>query len=191
MKRARSTSPEEDLPTEKRRCPQTDLLTALTQVLSEIRSTPSTGEISAEVMETFKILMLQIEELSSDETNVEGKLVKDETERCLETWLEDLVAQCEADGELLDCFDELSEDDELVLALALEGDGEDEAKEDQHDEEDAFSDSYQHLLSPNHHHLRLRLHKQDNGDDDDDDDEEIIVVDDEDTLEAQHIQVMA
>lgn len=181
-------SPEEDLPTEKRRCPQTDLLTSLTQVLSEIRSTPSTGEISAEVMETFKILMLQIEELSSDETNVEGKLVKDETERCLESWLEDLVAQCEADGELLDCFDDLSEDDELVLALALDDDG---TKENQDDEEDGFSDSYQHILSPSHHHLRLRLHKQDSGDDDDDDDEEIIVVDDEDTLDAQHIQVMA
>ncbi|KAI8337639.1 hypothetical protein BC941DRAFT_425820 [Chlamydoabsidia padenii] len=177
MKRSRSSTPEETgvLPVEKRRCPQTDLLTALTKVLSEIRSTPSTGEISAEVMETFKILMLQIEELSSDE---EGKMVKDETERCLETWLEDLVAQCEADGELLDDFDD---EDGLMLALALD---ETNQQGDTVDDDDVYSEHY--LLSPNHH---LHLHIQE--DEDEDDDEEIIVVDDDDTLDTHHIQVMA
>lgn len=164
---------------EKRRCPQTDLLTSLTQVLAEIRSTPSTGEISAEVMETFKVLMLQIEELSSDETNAEGKLIKDETEQCLESWLEDLVAQCEADGELdFDDFGELSEDGELVLALALQQDQDDDHSDDDGDD--------QHGSASAHHLLSL--------DDEVDDDEEIIIVDDDDddaTLDAQQIQIMA
>ncbi|KAI8098973.1 uncharacterized protein BX664DRAFT_256348, partial [Halteromyces radiatus] len=136
----RSYSNEEAHSSEKRqRCPQTDLLTALTEVLSEIRSTPSTGEISAELMETFKVLMLQIEELSSDETNLEGKLVKDETERCLESWLDDLVAQCEADGELIfeiDDTEQLDEHDELALALDEEQEEKQQQQEDDDDDDD-------------------------------------------------------
>ncbi|CAO3589763.1 unnamed protein product [Absidia cylindrospora] len=194
MKRSGSNI-DDDAPMEKRQCPETDILTTLTQVLSEIRSTPSTGEISAEVMETFKVLMLQIEELSSDETNVEGKLIKDETEQCLELWLEDLVAQCEADGELDfygdddddddDGFGELSDDDDLVLALALQQDQDDEDDNDS-SQNDSTSDQHQH------HHRLLAL------DDEvvEDDEEEIIIVDDEDddvegNLDTQQIQIMA
>ncbi|ORZ14018.1 hypothetical protein BCR42DRAFT_417869 [Absidia repens] len=190
MKRSGSNI-DDEAPMEKRQCPETDLLTSLTQVLSEIRSTPSTGEISAEVMETFKVLMLQIEELSSDETNVEGKLIKDETEQCLESWLEDLVAQCEADGELDfyddddDAFGELSDDDDLVLALALQ--------QGQDDEDDNGSSQNGSTSDQQRHHGLLSF---DDEEVDDDDDEEIIIVDDEDddvegTLDTQQIQIMA
>ncbi|ORZ05428.1 hypothetical protein BCR42DRAFT_428281 [Absidia repens] len=211
MKRHRSSpeSPEEALvSSEKRWCPDTDLLTSLTRVLSEIKSTPSTGEISAEVMETFKVLMLQIDELSSDTTNEEGQLVKDESERCLMSWLEDLVAQCEADGELDDIFfdsqedDEEDDDDALVLALTLEqdpydDDTDEENVDDDDDDDDDDSDNHTHALL--HHHRFLVADKEDvQGDDDDEDDEEIIIVDDDDEdgyddpLDTQqHVQVMA
>ncbi|KAI9497502.1 hypothetical protein BDB00DRAFT_868536 [Zychaea mexicana] len=121
-----------------------DLLTELTQVLAEIKSTPSSGEISAELLETFKLLMLQIERLSADETNTEAVQMKHESERCLESWFDDLLARCEADGELdletleeqlatagYDDDDDDGEDDmeaALSLALALE---EEEAEEEE------------------------------------------------------------
>ncbi|KAI9255715.1 hypothetical protein BDA99DRAFT_418669, partial [Phascolomyces articulosus] len=117
-----------------------DLLTELTHVLSEIKSTPSSGEISAELLETFKLLMLQIERLSSDETNQEAIQMKHESEKCLEGWFDDLLARCEADGELdLETLEEqlaAAGDDEdeddmdaaLSLALALD---EEEAEEEE------------------------------------------------------------
>ncbi|ORX63160.1 hypothetical protein DM01DRAFT_1276684, partial [Hesseltinella vesiculosa] len=95
MKRRSSSVDQEE--SRKRPCVQTELLTSLTNILSEIRSIPSHGELSPELLETFKLVMLQIDELSSDESNAEGRLVKDESERCLESWLEDLLAQCEED----------------------------------------------------------------------------------------------
>lgn len=110
------------------------LLTELTAILAEIKSTPSSGEISAELLTSLRLLMLQIESLSADESNTEAKNMKDESEKCLDLWLQDLVAQCEADGEDL-LFDEGEEEEEkefnvdsdnedeeedLALALALQ-----------------------------------------------------------------------
>ncbi|KAI8986569.1 hypothetical protein BDB01DRAFT_614971 [Pilobolus umbonatus] len=94
----------------------TTLLSELSEVLNTIKSTPSSGEISAEVMETFKILLLEIEHLSADETNIEAKKMKYESDLCLESWFDDLLARCEAEGELdLDDLDlELSESEEEV-----------------------------------------------------------------------------
>ncbi|KAF7731205.1 hypothetical protein EC973_000620 [Apophysomyces ossiformis] len=141
-RRKRSLSLEECEPSPtKRSCTETnDLLTELTQVLAEIKSTPSTGEISAELLGTLRLLMLQIERLSSDENNTEARHMKDESERCLGTWFDDLVARCEADGELdlealdfqLDQSDEDydDDDDELAIALALQ------------DEEDHYTQSH-------------------------------------------------
>lgn len=126
-----------------------DLLAELTDVLAEIRSTPSSGEISAELLENFKLLMLQIERLSADESNTEAVQMKHESDRCLETWFDDLLAQCEADGELdLNTLeDELaaagdgdSDDDDdieaaLSLALALEEEEEDHHHHHHHHQE--------------------------------------------------------
>lgn len=109
------------------------LLTELTAILAEIKSTPSSGEISAELLTSLRLLMLQIESLSADESNTEAKNMKDESEKCLDLWLQDLVAQCEADGEDL-LFDEgeeeekefnidsdnEDEEEDLALALALQ-----------------------------------------------------------------------
>ncbi|KAI9017925.1 hypothetical protein CLU79DRAFT_706374 [Phycomyces nitens] len=89
-----------------------DLLTDLTNVLAEIRTTPSTGEISAELLGTLRGVMLQIEHLSADETNTRAREMKDESDRCLETWFDELLARCEADGEL--------DLNSLALALALQ-----------------------------------------------------------------------
>jgi predicted restriction endonuclease len=95
-----------------------NLLSDLSNVLNTIKSTPPSGEISAEVMETFKILLLEIEKRSSDENNLEAKQMKDQSDRCLETWFDELLALC--DGELdLDEF-ELTEEEEDSIALALE-----------------------------------------------------------------------
>ncbi|KAI8374411.1 uncharacterized protein BYT42DRAFT_485443, partial [Radiomyces spectabilis] len=117
----RSCSPALEEASSKRLCTEpidtsnTHLLTQLTDVLAEIRSTPSTGEISAELLGSLKLLMLQIEHLSADENNVEAKQMKDESDRCLETWFDELVARCEADGELdIDALEHA-----LALALAL------------------------------------------------------------------------
>ena len=120
-----------------------DLLTDLTQVLAEIKSTPSSGEISAELLETLKLLMLQIERLSADETNEEAVQMKHESEKCLEGWFDDLLARCEADGELdLETLEEelaVAGDDDgdddmdaaRSLALALAEEEEEEEEEDQ------------------------------------------------------------
>ncbi|KAI9246938.1 hypothetical protein BDA99DRAFT_526540 [Phascolomyces articulosus] len=105
---------------------QEGLLTELTGVLDAIRSTPSSGEIPAESLETLKTLMLQIEHLSSDSSNTEARNMKHESERQLELWFDDLLEQCEADGGLdLDYLmddtndDGASDDEEDALALAL------------------------------------------------------------------------
>ncbi|KAG2234717.1 hypothetical protein INT48_004155 [Thamnidium elegans] len=103
------------------------LLTDLTDILAEIKSTPSSGEISAELLNSLRLLMLQIENLSTDESNTEAKFMKDESDKCLDVWFQDLVAQCEADGEELleeQLFnaesDNEDEEEELALALALQ-----------------------------------------------------------------------
>ena len=102
------------------------LLTDLTGVLDQIRSTQISGEIPAESLETLKTLMLQIEHLSSDVSNTEARNMKHESERQLEQWFDDLLEQCEADGGLdLDYLmdndndDGASDDEEDALALAL------------------------------------------------------------------------
>ncbi|KAI7901981.1 uncharacterized protein BX663DRAFT_562014 [Cokeromyces recurvatus] len=108
-----------------------DLLSELSQVLNTIKSTPSSGEISAEVMETFKILMLEIDQLSADESNLEAKRMKQESELCLESWFDDLLARCEADGELnLEDLENLcasdEEEDAIAFAISQEDDEDDE-----------------------------------------------------------------
>ncbi|KAI9312381.1 hypothetical protein BX666DRAFT_1813686, partial [Dichotomocladium elegans] len=96
----RSLSPdleEADSASKRSRSNNSHLLTELTDVLAEIKSTPSSGEISAELLANLKLLMLQIEHLSADQTNTEAVQMKLESDRCLESWFDDLVAQCEAD----------------------------------------------------------------------------------------------
>ncbi|KAF7725060.1 hypothetical protein EC973_000467 [Apophysomyces ossiformis] len=113
-----------------------DLLNELTDVLAEIKNTPSSGEISAELLKSLTGVMLQIERMSADESNAEAKQMKHESERCLESWFDELVAQCEADGELNWEDVILSSDDEdtLAMALALQ-ESEDEEEEEEEDEE--------------------------------------------------------
>ena len=103
------------------------LLTELTDILAEIKSTPSSGEISAELLNSLRLLMIQIENLSADESNIEAKHMKDESDKCLDLWFQDLVAQCEADGEELELDREFNvdsdnedEEEDLALALALQ-----------------------------------------------------------------------
>ncbi|KAI8086909.1 uncharacterized protein B0P05DRAFT_532907 [Gilbertella persicaria] len=107
------------------------LLAELSQVLNTIKSTPSSGEISAEVMETFKILLLEIDHLSAD--NAEARRVKQESELCLESWFDDLLAQCEADGELnLEDFCQSDEEEAIAFAISQEqqqDEGDDEEEE--------------------------------------------------------------
>ncbi|GAA5815216.1 hypothetical protein MFLAVUS_008722 [Mucor flavus] len=121
----RSLSVEPDLDSKRPR--NNTLLTDLTDILAEIKSTPSSGEISAELLNSLRLLMLQIENLSTDESNTEAKFMKDESDKCLDVWFQDLVAQCEADGEELieeQLFnaesDNEDEEEELALALALQ-----------------------------------------------------------------------
>ena len=149
----RSLTPE-STSTPKRAKTNDNLLAELTQVLAEIKSTPSSGEISAELLETFKMLMLQIERLSADETNEEAVQMKHESERCLESWFDELVARCEADGELdLETLEDqlAAEDDDdddmeaaLSLALALE---QDEQEQEQEEGEDAKSPAVQQVIA--------------------------------------------
>lgn len=103
------------------------LLTELNDILAEIKSTPSSGEISAELLNSLRLLMIQIEDLSADESNTEAKYMKDESDKCLDLWFQDLVAQCEADGEGLEIEQEFNvdsenedEEEDLALALALQ-----------------------------------------------------------------------
>ncbi|KAG0171645.1 hypothetical protein DFQ28_000651 [Apophysomyces sp. BC1034] len=124
----RSESPLEQ-PTKRAR---PNLLNELTDVLAEIKSTPSSGEISAELLKSFKGLMLRIERMSADESNTEAKQMKHESDLCLESWFDDLVAQCEADGELdwEDMALPSDDEDSLAVALALqEVDSEDDDEE--------------------------------------------------------------
>jgi hypothetical protein len=119
--RKRSLSIEEQ--EEIKRPKNNTLLTELTDILAEIKSTPSSGEISAELLTSLRLLMIQIESLSADESNTEAKYMKDESDKCLDLWFQDLVAQCEADGEELEIkefnVDSDAEDEEEDLALAL------------------------------------------------------------------------
>lgn len=106
-----------------------NLLSDLTDILSQIKSTPSSGEISAELLSSLRLLMLEIESLSADESNTEARLMKDESDKCLDLWFQDLIAQCEADGEdVLEDMDSDNEEEDLALALALQ-DEEDYCKE--------------------------------------------------------------
>ncbi|KAI8137693.1 hypothetical protein BJV82DRAFT_486761, partial [Fennellomyces sp. T-0311] len=112
------------------------LLSELTHVLDEIRSTPACGEIPAESLETLKTLMLQIEHLSSDVSNTEARRMKHESELQLESWFDDLLEQCEADGGLdleylMDGGNSDDEEEALALALALLDEEEEAAAEQQ------------------------------------------------------------
>ncbi|OBZ88564.1 hypothetical protein A0J61_03381 [Choanephora cucurbitarum] len=129
-KRSRSPSVERDQDLTKRARHDESLLSELSQVLNTIKSTPSSGEISAEVMETFKILLLEIDRLSAD--SAEARRVKQESELCLESWFDDLLAQCEADGEL--DFD-LASDEESAIAFAIQEQKHENEEEDEEDEE--------------------------------------------------------
>ncbi|KAI8373754.1 hypothetical protein BD560DRAFT_394264 [Blakeslea trispora] len=118
-KRSRSPSVEKDQDQTKRARQDESLLSELSHVLNTIKSTPSSGEISAEVMETFKILLLEIDRLSD---SAESRRVKQESELCLESWFDELLAQCEADGELFDLTnvpeeepEEEQEDEEIII----------------------------------------------------------------------------
>lgn len=133
----RSLSPEDITLQENEKRPRTDnLLDELSHILSEIKATPSSGEISAKLLNSLRLLMLQIESLAADETNVEANTLKDESDKCLDLWFQELVAQCEADGEELilepeeynAASDNEDEEDNLALALALQ-DEEDYCKE--------------------------------------------------------------
>lgn len=127
MSNKRSRSPSIVDSSEKRLCiDQNNLLSELTQVLNQINSTPSSGEISAELIETFKILLLEIEQLSADESNLEAKAVRYESDRCLESWFDDLLERC---GDDLDWND-------LALALALEEEEEEEQRNEEGEEEE-------------------------------------------------------
>ncbi|KAI9246826.1 hypothetical protein EDC94DRAFT_498048, partial [Helicostylum pulchrum] len=134
-KRSRSSNCEQEDSTPKRVCVEdnSSLLSELSQVLNTIKSTPSSGEISAEVMETFKILLLEIDQLSADESNIEAKQMKQESELCLETWFDDLLARCEADGELnledLESICDSDDGDSIAFAMAQEDEEEDEDEE--------------------------------------------------------------
>lgn len=136
LKRSISSSGDSLLQENKKR-PRTDnLLTELSDILVEIKATPSSGEISADLLNSLRLLMLQIESLAADETNIEAKTLKDESDTCLELWFQELVAQCEADGEELAlepeeynaASDNEDEEDTIALALALQ-DEEDYCKE--------------------------------------------------------------
>ncbi|KAG2231251.1 hypothetical protein BDF21DRAFT_407171 [Thamnidium elegans] len=134
-KRSRSSICEQEDSTSKRVCVEdnSSLLSELSQVLNTIKSTPSSGEISAEVMETFKILLLEIDQLSADESNIEAKQMKQESELCLESWFDDLLARCEADGELnledLESICDSEDGDSIAFAMAQEDEEEDEDEE--------------------------------------------------------------
>ncbi|KAI8376552.1 uncharacterized protein BYT42DRAFT_575031 [Radiomyces spectabilis] len=145
----------------KRARPQ-EVLTSLTTILEDIKSTPSSAEISSDKLETLKHLLLHIEHLASDETNMEAKQMRDESDRCLENWFGDLLEQCEADGFTeWDLAYEDDEDDIDLLALAL-----------------AWEDSQQDAQGEDHQ------------DDEEDEDEEIIIVDDDDLGVPGQAQLM-
>ncbi|CEP19013.1 hypothetical protein [Parasitella parasitica] len=127
LKRSTSTEDLNGRVIEKR--PRTDnLLADLSHILSEIKATPFSGEISADLLNSLRLLMLQIESLAADETNIEARALKDESDACLEAWFQELVAQCEADEEESalepEAFDAVSdnedEEDSIALALALQ-----------------------------------------------------------------------
>ncbi|KAG2222135.1 hypothetical protein INT45_007571 [Circinella minor] len=134
------------------------LLTDLSGVLDQIRSTQISGEIPAESLESLKMLMLQIEHLSSDVSNTEARHMKHESERQLEQWFDDLLEQCEAEGGLdLDYLmnndheDGMSDDEEedtLALALALL-DEEEQEREEQEFNITSPSQQQQHLSDTN------------------------------------------
>ena len=124
---------ESDQEPKKKRPRESDqLLDDLTQILAQIRSTPSTGEISADLLSSFRILMLQIESMSSDRSNIEAKDMRDQTDRYLDAWFQELIVECFSENEdgLIDGLEEENdlagpqtnedEDDDIALALALQ-----------------------------------------------------------------------
>lgn len=120
-----------------------NLLERLSEILVEIKTTPSTGEISADLLGQLRQLMLRIEELAADDTNSEARQLKDESDKYLEMWFEDLVAQCDADGEIdwenmsydqQEGSDNDDDDDDMIaLAMALQ-DEEEAIKDEEKDE---------------------------------------------------------
>lgn len=126
-KRSRSSSIDQQDQAKRVRT-EPNLLSELSQVLNTITSTPSSGEISAEVMENFKVLLLEIDQLSSDDA--ETQRMKQESELCLESWFDDLLARCEADGELdlkdLESLCESDDEEQDQIAFAMVEEDEDE-----------------------------------------------------------------
>lgn len=128
-----------------------DLLTRLNSILMEIKTTPSTGEISADLLGQLRYLMLRIEELAADESNTEARQLKDESDKYLEQWFEDLVAQCDAEGELewdptFGAGEEDSDDEEsIALAMALQ-DEEDAVQKDDGGEDPLQGDAFGQAL---------------------------------------------
>ncbi|KAI8099351.1 uncharacterized protein BX664DRAFT_321059 [Halteromyces radiatus] len=113
-----------------------DLLARLTEILNEIKTTPSTGEIPADLLGQLRRLMLRIEALAADDNNTEARQLKDESDTYLALWLDDLVAQCEADDQEEEEDDD--DDDEETIALALALQDEEEAVNDD-DEQGEFA----------------------------------------------------
>ncbi|CAO3674932.1 unnamed protein product [Rhizopus microsporus] len=112
-KRSRSPSIIADN-SEKRPCTdQNNLLTELTHVLNQINSTPSSR------LNNYQLITIK-----------KQKLVKYESDRCLESWFDDLLERC---GDELDW-------DDLALALALEEEEEEDivkvVQEEEEEDED-------------------------------------------------------
>lgn len=156
-----------------------DLLKRLSDILKEMKTTTSTGEISAELLGELRMLLLHIEELAADDDNIEARQLKDESDNYLELWFDELVAQCEADGEIdwaSFAFDtsntttstttstptspngttgvegdmDDSSDEEDTLALALALQDEEDAVND--DEKDNGSNEATETATTNNHH---------------------------------------
>ncbi|KAI8357818.1 hypothetical protein BD560DRAFT_406253 [Blakeslea trispora] len=128
--RKRSLSIENDEEQRKKRPRENDqLFDDLTHILEQIRSTPSTGEISADLLNSFRVLMLQIESMSLDRSNTEAKDMRDQTDRYLDAWFQELIVECFSENEddlisqevNLTCHQTNDdEDDDIALALALQ-----------------------------------------------------------------------
>ncbi|ORX56335.1 hypothetical protein DM01DRAFT_1334807 [Hesseltinella vesiculosa] len=102
-----------------------DLLRQLTEILTEIQTTPSSGEISADLLGQLRFLMLQIEQLAADENNTEARQLKEESDAYLSLWFDDLVAQCEADGDV-DWMASGDDDDGSYLSMELDSEDDDD-----------------------------------------------------------------
>jgi hypothetical protein len=117
-KRNRSPHQEEEETSSKRVCTQPNLLSDLSQVLHTIQSTPSSGEISAEILETFKVLLLEIDQLPPDDD--EATRLKQESELTLESWFEELLEKCEGELDLDELFASDEEQEDSVAFTMVE-----------------------------------------------------------------------